>query len=236
MKKIINIFLVMAMLSACVPSEDENLLEETKEIYYEEEALSVELESEENVQIYENLPDPVMINADFEVTTNPEGTFLIKTNLPDETELSLKLSGRGYLAQGKAFVSEGEAISERFTNQGEQLVGDYSLEVLMPIPNVQTDYVKHFIGKNGEYLTGPYIKGALGTVVVSKEFKVSFSKVSGIGQKEVQPAYVDTSDTDVVYYRTPTGNRYHLDMNCGGKNSYKTTNISGLTPCSKCTK
>lgn len=41
---------------------------------------------------------------------------------------------------------------------------------------------------------------------------------------------------DGYYYRTPTGKRYHLDPNCGGKNSYRTTNISGLTPCSKCAK
>ena len=41
---------------------------------------------------------------------------------------------------------------------------------------------------------------------------------------------------DGNYYRTPTGKRYHLDPNCGGKNSYKTTNISGLTPCAKCAK
>ena len=41
---------------------------------------------------------------------------------------------------------------------------------------------------------------------------------------------------DGYYYRTPTGKRYHLDPNCGGKNSYRTTNISDLSPCSKCAK
>lgn len=41
---------------------------------------------------------------------------------------------------------------------------------------------------------------------------------------------------DGYYYRTPTGKRYHLDPNCGGKNSYRTTNISGLTPCAKCVR
>ena len=39
-------------------------------------------------------------------------------------------------------------------------------------------------------------------------------------------------------YRTPTGERYHLDGQCGGKNSYETTleeaTSSGLTPCRKC--
>lgn len=41
---------------------------------------------------------------------------------------------------------------------------------------------------------------------------------------------------DGNYYRTPKGKRYHLDPNCGGKNSYKTTDISGLSPCAKCAK
>ncbi|MBE7062412.1 MAG: hypothetical protein E7390_01295 [Ruminococcaceae bacterium] len=44
------------------------------------------------------------------------------------------------------------------------------------------------------------------------------------------------SVADGYYYRTPTGKRYHLDPDCGGKNSYRTTNISGLTPCAKCAK
>lgn len=44
------------------------------------------------------------------------------------------------------------------------------------------------------------------------------------------------SYADGYYYRTPTGKRYHLDPDCGGKNSYRTTNISGLTPCAKCAK
>lgn len=41
---------------------------------------------------------------------------------------------------------------------------------------------------------------------------------------------------DGNYYRTPNGKKYHLDPNCGGKNSYKTNNISGLSPCAKCAK
>lgn len=39
-------------------------------------------------------------------------------------------------------------------------------------------------------------------------------------------------------YRTPTGKRYHLDPECGGKNSYEVTleeaEAAGLTPCQKC--
>ncbi len=39
-------------------------------------------------------------------------------------------------------------------------------------------------------------------------------------------------------YRTPSGKRYHLDAQCGGKNSFETTMEEalklGLTPCKKC--
>ncbi len=41
-----------------------------------------------------------------------------------------------------------------------------------------------------------------------------------------------------VVYKTPTGKRYHLDPDCGGKNSRETTLEKalaiGLTPCKKC--
>lgn len=41
-------------------------------------------------------------------------------------------------------------------------------------------------------------------------------------------------------YRTPTGSKYHLDPDCGGKNSTKTTlskaKKAGLTACKKCAK
>ncbi len=59
-------------------------------------------------------------------------------------------------------------------------------------------------------------------------------------EKYVEPAptVTQTSNSnptaDGYYYRTPKGTKYHLDPNCGGKNSYRTTNISGLGPCKKC--
>jgi len=51
-------------------------------------------------------------------------------------------------------------------------------------------------------------------------------------------------DTPIVIsnkvYRTPTGKRYHLDADCGGKNCYEVTLdealSANLTPCQKCAK
>ncbi len=58
-------------------------------------------------------------------------------------------------------------------------------------------------------------------------------QIGGGYQEEVTPS------TGGIY-RTPTGKRYHLDPDCGGKNSYSVTYdqaiSAGLTPCQKCAK
>lgn len=70
------------------------------------------------------------------------------------------------------------------------------------------------------------------TITVFKAEVPAYKKVGWYEtQKEAQDVFLGK-----YYYRTPTGKRYHLDPDCGGKNSTKTTNISGLTPCAKCAK
>ncbi len=219
------------LLSACVQSENSSSVTREENYYGFDESLykiETDTDTEEPEFSCDNLPDPVIINANFEVYANDNGSFTVSTNLPDETELSLKLKGRGYLAQGDAFVKGGIAVSDCFTNHGEPLLGDYTLEVSMPIATVQNDYVKHFIGNNGEFLTGPYIKAALGSVMVSKEFHVSFPHDAGL-------VYTDSlAPVQQAYYKSPNGKKYHTDPDCSGKNSYEITDISELSPCSKC--
>ena len=92
------------------------------------------------------------------------------------------------------------------------------------------------------------------TVVITTENKVMLYAADGrtieVFESEVsdylnvgwyKEPYINNSSSvpynpapDGQYYRTPTGKKYHLDPNCGGRNSYKTTNISDLSPCSKC--
>ena len=231
MKKVLASALILChavlLLSACTQPERNSFEFEEENDYVQEEILvEEENETQETSEpSYENLPDPVQINADFDVSENPDGSFSITTNLPDETELSLTLKGRGYIAQGKAFVEKGIAISEPFTNQGDPLFGDFTLEVLMPIPSVQSDYVKHFIGKHG-----PYIKPALGSIVVSKEFDVSFPV------NPTSSAFSTNEFSDELYYKAPSGKKYHLDRDCCGKNAREITDISNLDPCSKCVR
>ena len=75
-------------------------------------------------------------------------------------------------------------------------------------------------GINIDYSTGENkYTGDLGEVIENKNADSTNAVGSGI-------------------YRTPTGKKYHLDAQCGGKNSYETTlaeaTASGLTPCKKC--
>ena len=52
-------------------------------------------------------------------------------------------------------------------------------------------------------------------------------------QKVSKTAY-EAQFSNEYYYRTPTGKKYHKEAECGGKNSYRTNDITGLTACSKC--
>lgn len=63
------------------------------------------------------------------------------------------------------------------------------------------------------------------------------------GSSRLGSQNTDTASNESIsqgVYRTPSGKRYHLDKDCGGKNSYSVTIKealgAGLTPCSKCAK
>ncbi len=74
-----------------------------------------------------------------------------------------------------------------------------------------------------------------------EESKEAASKVeSKIASKVTSTAESkeSTSANGATVYRTPSGKRYHLDPECGGKNSRAVSQSaaiqSGLTPCQKC--
>ena len=193
-------------------------------------------EATENV-----LEDPVDIYADFSVKANPDNSFVIETNLPDETELSLSLKGRGYLAQGEAIVKDGRAISPVFTNRGASLEGTYTLEVLMPIPNVQSEYVKHYIGQNGEYLKGQYVKPALGSVIVEKTFSVQLPGK----ESEQEKQNVQNENDNTIYILNTNTMKFHnegcssvKDINPKNKETFNGTKVwladNGYSPCGRC--
>ncbi len=93
--------------------------------------------------------------------------------------------------------------------------------------NVQPDIII-------DYRTGDSAASSGGIATTSSRVTTSSqtttSRVTQTNDK--QPANGQT------VYRTPSGKRYHLDQDCGGKNSYSVTldqaTSAGLTPCQKC--
>lgn len=111
----------------------------------------LKLEYNNKTKVNENID--VQISVQF----NKDNSFLITTNLPDNTCLLITLSGNGYTGQEKLTIKNGKANSSVFTNKGKPLSGKYNLEVTMPLPSVQSEDVKDIIGLNGEFLTGKYV-------------------------------------------------------------------------------
>lgn len=111
-----------------------------------------EVESEESADIY----------IDVEIDKN-EGkpSFRFKTNLPDETDLMLSVKNENnYFAQAKVSINNGRAESDNFTNLGEPLIGNYTLEICTPFAIVMSESVREIIGENGENLTGDLVESS----------------------------------------------------------------------------
>ncbi len=71
---------------------------------------------------------------------------------------------------------------------------------------------------------------------------ISIDYATGASSYEYEtiPPTVESTEPHIgsAVYRTPSGKRYHFDMECGGKNSFEVTldeaTNAGLTPCAKC--
>lgn len=155
---------------------------------------------------------------EFEVFITPTGSFdgngvvfEISTNLPDESVLMLSLSSGDYntdthfTAQTKVTVSNGNAISEGFSNKGAKLSGSYDLSISMSLPHLQTDAVRKYIGENGELMTGPLVVSsdygdanvvqALFSVTVDKD--ISITATDDYSNTTFREEDEDTSDIDI---------------------------------------
>lgn len=96
---------------------------------------------------------------------NAEGMVRIvgTTNLPDGTIVMVTLQNASseYTAQDKTAVSSGEFKTGFFGNDGPPLVaGTYQVTINTPVAQVQPDNVQAIIGKQGENLTGSFVKTA----------------------------------------------------------------------------
>lgn len=75
---------------------------------------------------------------------------------------------------------------------------------------------------------------------VQPEITIDYANGYSSTGSEVNYPEEHSPASGTIVYITPTGKRYHYDIECGGANSYETdintAVASGLTPCKKCAK
>ena len=117
---------------------------------------------------------PSIIQVSVTASVNPNHSFTVTTNLPDGTSLILTLFSKdnSYRAQDKVYIFGGKATSAVFSNNGMNLSGEYTLEVIMPIATQQSKEVQKVIGRDCEYLAGDLVttSSALGKKIVEASF------------------------------------------------------------------
>ena len=132
-----------------------------------------------------------------------------------------------------------------------------NIEGMLPFENMVADYIKE-TGNHVLYRVTPFFKD--NNLVASGVLMEAYSledNGAGIcfcvycyniqpditinyktGESYYKEAPDETINSSQKVYRTPTGKKYHYDINCGGKNSIEVTYDEaikkGLTPCSKC--
>ncbi|MGZ8252271.1 MAG: hypothetical protein ACXWT7_07990 [Methylophilaceae bacterium] len=126
----------------------------------------------------------VTVTATTDGTDKP--TIIGTTNLPDGIELMITLQRKesDYMAQDKTQVKGGAFRAGPFSQKGVGLnPGVYTLEVTMPLANLQPPPTWPVIGNDGANLQGPLAKKSkFGGKVV--EYKTSF-KMGG-GQRSAE--------------------------------------------------
>ena len=159
----------------------------------------------------------------------------------------------------------GENANERNLITGTRYL---NIEGMLPFENLIDDYIEN-TGNNVMYRVTPVFKGnnlvADGVLLEAGSVEdggqgISFcvycynvqpdiiidyaTGASRMAEDEpeaetIPPIEPDESISQGIY-RTPSGKRYHIDAECGGKNSYPVSMEealgAGLTPCSKCAK
>ena len=151
------------------------------------------------------------------------------------------------------FQLTGENANKRNLITGTRYL---NVEAMLPFENIIDDYVEK-TGNNVMYRTTPVFteNNLVASGVLLEAYSVEdngkgitfcvfcYNVQPGIkidyatGKSSVKEILDDGLVLDAVY-RTPSGKRYHLDAQCGGKNSYRITFEkalkAGLTPCGNC--
>lgn len=125
----------------------------------------------------QKLSGPVYIEA--KAIPMGNGKVMIKgnTNLPDQTELIISITNEkvGFEGSDNSKVEKGQFSTGLLGYDSGLRAGRYTVEIVMPIPSTQPDYVKKIIGASGEYLSGPLVS----ELAQEKLVEYSFPYIAG---------------------------------------------------------
>jgi endonuclease YncB( thermonuclease family) len=165
--------------------------------------------AEEHQKSIESLEEiNVALTAEPVVDIDGKVSFIIKSNLPDNVVLMLTLKDKDSTRQTKVTLKDGTAESEKFSNNGEALVGRYKLSVTMGYPNLQDDTVTAIIGINGEFLIGDLVKkSSLGDAnFIEADFEMEFTL-------ESEPIVTSQKENNYLVTRVIDGDTIEIDFN-----------------------
>lgn len=118
----------------------------------EEESSPAEEQVDENALNVTMTVEPKKVDAD-------TYSFIIKTNLPDKTDLICMLydDNDEFVTSALATIENGKAESESLYNNHQGFSGTYSLKISI-LPGEMPDSAMKIIGENYEHLTGRFTK------------------------------------------------------------------------------
>lgn len=146
------------------------------------------------------MSEEVILRISVEEDSKLRPKIIGETNLPDNTELSVTVSGKStnFTGQDKASVQAGRFQAGPFGPSNGLNPGQYTVDVVMPIPPIQPDSVRAVIGQNGENLKGSLVtKGQLGvSVEVEQQFKITPTGITSgkTDTKEIQAALTQAKE------------------------------------------
>lgn len=134
--------------------------------------------------------------------------FAVNTNLPNGTKLELTLSNEeSYSEKQTVKVKDGQAVSDMFWDNGNYLLGEYTLSVVMK-PEDQNASVQYEIGKNGEAMTGPLVqideKDVGQYLFLEDDYISNYTEPEKISEDELRERFAQAL--------SGSGNDYEIDL------------------------
>lgn len=170
---------------------------------------------------------PVSIKADANVTAKKQVVVSGTTNLPDETHfiVSINNDARQFHASNEVVVKSGSFRTAPLGPDSGMLPGQYEIEVMAPVPDVQPKAVRAVIGENGERLKGSLVhQSDWGAPYI--EYKVRFQvgdlregeKLDAQHRAKISAIYSETKgllEKGVQMENVRTGTRMEDARQCG---------------------